>query len=862
MQRLEDGLAAGRPLTLISAPAGYGKSTLISEWTSRSELLVTWLALEEVDDDPLRFFTYFIAALQRVDASLGGDVLTLLLAGQLPPQEVIITTLANDLIRVKQNFVCVLDDFQTIQDQSIHSVLNALLTHQPGCLHLVIITREDPPFPLARMRARNQLTEVRAADLRFNREEMNRFLKDVMGLVLSETDITLLQERTEGWIAGLQLAGLSLQGRTDPSAFVESLSGSHRFILGYLAEEVLKSQPLQVQEFLLQTALLSRLTGSLCDAVTGQTDGAVQLEKLLAANLFLIPLDDEQRWYRYHHLFADLLRIQLQRTNPECVTELHLRAGYWYKDHHQPAESIEHLLAAGDYSQVVNVLEEEIWSLLNQGFVRKIEGWMQILPLEWRTHGPRISLGFAWMHLLRGNFGQIAPYLKQAEASLLNLNPSSQESSSLQAECLALHANLMQAQGKIPEALEAARHALQLLKADNFRVAGLAYLGLGAAHRQVPDYEKAVDALQNAIRTSRISGDLVTGMLAVAHITLMSLQHGRLRFAADTALQAIDWLERSETAPPPLAGAIYGALGLIYYEWNQVEKAREYLLRGIKLSTFSGHNASLIYTKTSLARLQQTENNLEEALKNIHEAEELLQFGAPDWVRPGLLYRQVGLLLAMGNSPEAEMLLRQSGITLKDAVNHQTEETHLAYLRFLLHQANGRTLQEGLELAERIIASAQSGQRRGIYIQALILGALLQNTSGDSSAGLDWLEKALEMSESEGCIRVFVEEGAALAALLGKIHHSSYATKLLALFPISAEAHKPVPGEDSLIEPLTERELEVLRLLATGLKYTEMANQLVVSVNTVRFHIKRIYAKLGVEKQAKAIEMARQLGLI
>jgi LuxR family maltose regulon positive regulatory protein len=858
IQRLNDGLSSARPLTLISAPAGYGKSALAAEWVKQTKLPITWLALDMADDEPSRFFLYFISALQKINPSIGEGLAPVLRAGQLPPQETLLTELVNDLLTTKSAFICVLDDFQFIQDKFILDVLYGLLNHQ---LHLVIITREDPALPLARLRVRNQLTEIRANDLRFSGDEIQRFLLNVMRIRLSGKDISLLEERTEGWVAGLQLAGLSMQGRENPSAFVEALSGSHRHILSYLTEEVLNRQSAQIQNFLLQTSILSKLNGDLCNAVTGQADSAALLEQSFTSNLFLIPLDDEGHWYRYHHLFAELLLDQLRRASPEQITELHQRASQWYENHHMYSDAIEHALAAEDFSRVMDLLETHVWGLLNEGYARRVEAWMQSIPLEKRAQSPHISLGFAWMHMLRGRFGQVVPYLKQAESALENM-PESKDTISMQAECFALQSNLMQAQGKIPESIEAAQRALQIIDPESFKVRGLAYLGLGAGYRQAVDFDKAVDALQQAIRVSHESGDLVTGTLATTHLVLMCLQHGRLRFAAEVGSKTIEWLEHSEAASPPIVGSVYGALGLVYYEWDQIEKAREYFQRGIHLGMSSGHNASVIYTMINLVRLLQSQGDLDSASKTLSDALELFQTGAPGWLRPGLIARQVNLYLAQNNITEAETVLRQSNVLIDDEVAHSTDEIHIAYLRLLLERGEDADLNQGVALAARIISLSESRQRDSASMQALTLGALLHTKLGDSKTSLVWLERALALAEPEGYLRLFVDEGLPLAALLYRLPNSAYAKKLLDFFPSPPQGTKTHRSNDELIEPLTERELEILRLFADGLKYAEIAEQLVVSVNTVRYHVKGIYGKLSVDKQSKAVERARALGLI
>jgi LuxR family maltose regulon positive regulatory protein len=648
-----------------------------------------------------------------------------------------------------------------------------------------------------------------------------------------------------------------MQGRDNPAAVISSLSGGHRHILSYLTEEVLKKQTPSVQDFLLQTSILSKLNADLCNAVTRRSDAAALLEQLLASNLFLIPLDDEGCWYRYHHLFADLLLGILSRSQPKLLKELHIRSAEWLEHQHMPLDAIDHALAAEDFARAAALLEAHTWTLLNQGYVRRVETWMQSLPAEWRAQSLRTNLGFAWMHLLRGKFAQVLPHLQQVETALENASVNDD----LRAEYLALKANLMQSQGRIPDAIEQAQKALTIAPAANVRVLGLAYLGLGAGYRQAVQFDQALDALQQAIRFSRESGDSVTGALATTHLILMGLQHGRLRFAEDISLQMIEQMERLVGAVPPIIGAVYGALGLVHYERNQIERAREHFLRGIQLGTFLGHHASLVYTKLNLARLLQAEGDLDGVAQNLRETMDLIQTGAPGWLKPNWLARQVQYDLAVDNLMEAESVLRQSGVTAGQ-VTHAADEIQLAYVRIMLRRGKEADLKDGIQLAEKVLALAESGQRNNTSMQALVLGALIHDKLGDAKSASAWMERALALGEPEGYNRLFVDEGAAVASILQRLAKTDYIRALLAAIP-AAERPSPKPRPaDGLIEPLSERELEVLHLLVHGLKYTEIAEQLVVSVNTVRFHIKSMYGKLSVDKQAKAIERARDLGLI
>jgi LuxR family maltose regulon positive regulatory protein len=851
---LQAGLEAAHPLSLISAPAGYGKSTLAAQWLAQVERPVAWLSLEAIDDEPLRFFNYFVAALQRLDPQIGAELAPALAAGQLPPPEVLLTTLVNDLVRAETPGLVALDDFQSIQDQDILHALQGLLTHRPPHFHLLLITREDPALPLARWRAKNRLTEIRAADLRFDVEETARFLRGGMGLNLAERDMARLVERTEGWAAGLQLAALAMQsplsprGRADPAAFVRSLSGSHRFILSYLTEEVLKRQPPAVQEFLLRTAILSQLNGDLCDALTGRDDSAALLETLLAANLFLIPLDEEGRWYRYHHLFADLLRTELRRTHPDGIPALHRRASRWFEAHHRPAEAIEHALAAEDFERVMVLLETHLWHLLIEGATGRIEGWMEVLSAEQRIRSPRVSLGLAWMYLLRGQFEGVIPYWQRAAAALAD----EPDRTALRAECLALEANLRQFQGDVHAALKAGQRALALVKPEDRRVVGLANLALGGAHRQAGDFAPALEALQNTIRASQVAGDAVSVMLAISHLTLMSLQHGRLHLAADVAAQALAWLKRAAPAPPPIVGAVYGALGRIHYEWGRVEEARAHFERGIHLGTLSGHTASVIYAQVNLAQLAQAAGDLPAAEKRLAEAEALFQRGGPDWLRAALIAGQASLQVAQGRLVEAEAALRRSGVTMETPVTHRTDALHLAWLRLLAAQRSP----QADELARRIVRAAEAGERDGTRVQALVLGALLP--TADVETRRDRLARALALAAPEGYVRTFVDAGPPLAALLRQMECTPYVERLLTHFPTLRGAD----AGGALVEPLTEREWEVLHLLDEGLTYAEIAAQLVVSINTVRYHVKALYGKLGVRRRSDAVERARTVGLL
>jgi LuxR family transcriptional regulator, maltose regulon positive regulatory protein len=832
LAQLENGLREQRKLTLISAPAGYGKSVITAEWLFgkthgqrvEDEIRPQWLSLDASDDKAERFFSYFLAALRQGDKTFCADLVAVLDSGQFPPIDVLVMTLVNEMLAWKNCHVCVLDDFHHIQDSKILDALTALLTHQPPNFHLVLVTREDPPLPLARLRARGQLTELRAADLRFSDAESDSFLREGMGLELSAEDIVRLTERTEGWVAGLQLAGLSLKGRENPGAFVQTLSGSHRFILDYLTEEALKTQPPDVQDFLLETSILPRLSGDLCNAVSGRSDSASLLERLLAANLFIIPLDDEGHWYRYHHLFAELLQHKLRRERADRLSELNQRASLWHESQGDPGSAIEHGLQAADYERVAVLMERHHWDLINQGHGRAMETWLQAIPAALHVNCPQIYLSIVWGQMLRGDFAQMEPYLAMAQSGLANLPPDTLEMRVAQADMFVLNSTLARVHGNLSEALELAEKARALVPSNDLRLAGLTSLAFGAAYRQMGKFEQAGEHLLAAIQSANAINDHTTAMVSMAHLSLMLWPLGRLRYVAEQAEQAIVRAESVSGIAPLMIGAVHAVLGQIYYEWNRLEDARESLLHGIRLAALSGHSASLVYGKVHLSRLHLGQGDLENAAQYLREAEEVLNNNTtPAWVRPDWLAQKVSLLVAQGNLKEAETALKSGGIPAEAPVTYRTDVIHLAWLRWMIASRH----LDAFSLAERIVQSAEAEGRNGTLIYALLLGAR-------AGGGQEWMARARQLGEPEGYQRVFIDE---------------------------AFEDQPAISQE-LIEQLTERELEVLRLMTEGLTYAKMAERLVVSVNTVRYHVKGVYGKLGVEKQVQAVKRGRELGLI
>lgn len=888
IQKLNAGLGIGHQLFLVSAPAGFGKTNCVSEWlNSLDGWPVTWLSLDVSDDDPGRFFSYLIAALQKVDADLGQEIESVLRSGQLPPGEIISTILINDALELEDRFVLILDDFHVIQDRFILGVLENLVTNLPPTLHLVLVTREDPSLPLAQLRANNKLTEIRAKDLRFSTHDIEHFLTDTMGLSLSEADINILEEKTEGWVVGLQLAGLSIRDQDDPSGFITALSGSHRHILSYLTEEVLKHQPEEIQQFLLQTSILDKLNGDLCNAITERSDSNALLEQLFHANLFLVPLDDEGRWYRYHHLFADLLRTR----QGNITAELHQRASHWYAQAGMASEAIQHALSSGDYALAVDLLETHAMGMIMQGYAKTVSAWVQAIPDELDLQSPRASLALAWTHILRGAYAQASEYLEQLYVSPANAS-SRTENNSIRAEWLVLHSLILYRQGKREECRTTATKALEISPAQDSRVRSLAYYALASAYLSLEDYPNAIDSYQMSIQHGRAGNNPMAETMSTVALAGMFLEHGQLHQAFEIASQEVERIERSGVLYP-ISAVVYAALGDSYYQWYKLEEARHYLQRALHLSTLGGTITVAIFCHVMLARQLQIEGKLEAAASEIQTALDMIPLEAPDYTWQEAIVQQVSIYLARDRSAAVEMALQRYGFSFGSQFSHpdlppgnsvpySLGRLYNSALHVLLHQAqtdnNPTNLKLGIKLTNQLLPRAFEGKQLFVALEALLLRAQMHAAIGDKQSSQSDYIQALELAEPEDFISIFVEYGQPVADALrdllernqfGKVK-LGYVKRILEAFSTARQEHRdgPAPvsstgtGPMALIDPLTDREMDVLHLMTEGLKYKEIAEKLFISQNTVRFHVKAIYGKLSVNNRTQAIERARQLRIL
>jgi LuxR family maltose regulon positive regulatory protein len=892
--RLTSRMNAGSQgkLTVVSAPAGFGKTTLLSEWVRQSERPSAWVSLDDGDNELVRFLTYLIAALQGLDEGIGVDTQAALGASQTPPVETLITILINDIAAVESEFTLILDDCHQIDAQPILDALDLLLDHLPANIHLVMSGRVDPLLHLSRLRVGGQLTEIRQDDLRFTKAEVAAFLNDLMGLDLSPEDIAALEVRTEGWIAALQLAALSLQGRHDRKEFITAFSGSHHYIIDYLVDEVLSRQPEAIQTFLCETSILERFCASLCDAVL-ETEASHQiLHKLEKANLFLVPLDDERRWYRYHHLFADFLGQRLRESGPERIPELHRRAGAWYAQNGLTPEAIAHSLVAKDLEQAARLIDQAFNDMCIRGeYYSTMLGWLAALPEEILRARPHLGITYAWMLSITQQIDAVEPRLREVERLAAGQLPAE-----LQLQIAVIRPELARHRNDVTRSIELSHQVLEALEENPSESNLLAHTGvvfnLGWAHLVEGNVVKARQRFSEALALSRAAHSITLTLDAVRGLAQVQIMGGQLHQAAETyrqGLQVANTFGNQNEQSVPAAAQIHLGLGDLLREWNRLDEATRHLAQGIEL----GQRCQILAVDLRdghiyQARLKQAQGDIDGALEAIREAEQLAQayqtvpgFGGPIAAcRARLMLVQArsiggdfdpGHLEAVGGWAEAR------GVSVNSSINSLDEESeHLIWVRLLIAQNEP---DQALHLLTRLLLAAEDGGRRGHVIEIQILQALAQGALGEPQRALNHLQRALSLAEPQGYVRTFVDEGAPMAALLHKAAAGGlapdYANKLLAAFGAEGQRGRgaeeyqiipspppPSPPSPWPLEPLSKRECEVLRLLATELSGPEIAGELTVALSTVRYHTNNIYCKLFVHNRRAAIRRAEELSLL
>ena len=883
-ERLDRGIAS--KLMLVSAPAGFGKTTLLTEWlaagpaTSADERLVAWLSLDRGDNDPASFWTYVIAALRTVASGVGESALALLQAPRSPPVETVLTALLNDLGATPGDIVLVLDDYHVVDARDVQDGMAFLLDHLPPQLHVVIAGRADPALPLARLRSRGELVEIRAAELRFTPDEAAAYLNEMMGLQLTARDVAALEGRTEGWIAALQLAALSMQGRDDVAGFIAGFAGDDRYVVDYLGEEVLQRQSDRVQAFLLQTSILGRLSGPLCDAVTGQDGSKAMLAALDRGNLFLVPLDDRRRWYRYHQLFADVLHARLLDEQPGQVPDLHRRASAWYQQNGEPSEAISHALAAGDFGRAADLVELAIPAMRRSRQEATVRGWLELLPDEVVRVRPVLSVHFAGELLARGELEGVEARLRDAERWLdttagICRGPQAplaemvvvddDEFRRLPAGIEVYRAALAMARGDVPGTVRHARRTLELSPADEHlgRASAAGFLGL--ASWASGDLEAGHSAYAECMAGLRRAGYIADTFGCAIALADIRRAQGRLGEAMRTYEQALQRASQPGGAVLRGTADMYVGMSEVCRERGDLPAATRHLLRSQELGEHTGLPQNRYRWRVAMARIRQAEGDLGGALDLLNEAERLYVGDFFPNVRPVPALR-ARVRVAQGEWGEALGWAREQGLSVDDDLSYLREFEHITLARVLLARYQDEraeaSLHEATRLLDRLLRAAEEGARTGSVLEILVLQALARQARGDIPAALAALQRALTLAEPEGYVRIFVEEGPPMASLLRAAAKQgiapSYVRRLLAAVSNTEDS---TPVSQALIEPLSERELDVLRLLGTDLGGPDIARELVVSLNTVRTHTKNIYAKLAVTNRRAAVRRAAELGL-
>ncbi|HWI55426.1 MAG TPA: LuxR C-terminal-related transcriptional regulator [Desulfobacteria bacterium] len=854
IQKINQGLAQGCKLTLVSAPAGYGKTTLITEWLKTLDRGYAWLSMDAGDNNPQRFFTYLVAALQTIVKELGEEVGNLLRSPQLPAPETIATLLINQVVDKGESIAMVLDDYHLITNEYLNRTLEFIIENSPDIFHIVIATRHDPVLPLGRWRGRNKLTELRIDDLRFNDKEAEAFFSQTMQLSLKDSHVFSLKNRTEGWIAGLQLAALSLRGREERGVneFVEKFSGSHRYVIDYLFEEVLRLQKDEIKEFLCKTAVLGRMCPSLCDELMGRNDTKNILISLEQTNLFLIPLDEKRQWYRYHHLFADFLRTELKE---EQEPGLHQKASEWFESNGYKTEAIEHSLAAGDVDNAVRQIKEQTNNSLMNGELFTLIGWLDSLPEKLVRDDSELCSYKACAHFLVAQIDKALYYINVFRQIKQVDRLSDGRVKALEA----WFANIRE--DKIT--IELATEAIDLMGDEDLGLKVFALVALAQVQRSTGNLTESTKAFTEALKISTDECYSLSVCTVLMDLVYNYYIQGNLQKAIQLCL---DTLEGKSTGSKPLpeAGILNIPLSLFYYETNRLKLAEKTVNKAIDacrrmaMSKIFGGDA-----ERTLARIRYLQGCPEEALT-------ILQEGLKGAKASGLSIAalrfegiQADLLLRMGKVSRVEEWIKRSGLSLEDELTSLKEQPYLVYVRFLLTQKLWPEAQALLAKLEKF----SRGQRKGRLINILVLKAILKNTLGDADEAKRILGEAVSSAAPQNYRRSFLEEGEQVFKMLPFVqdYAPEFVAGLIEDFKLELSLCpevKPTNAAVGLIESLSDREIEVLRLVAAGLSNADISRKLFISLGTVKWHINHIFAKLGVKNRTQAVNKAKELEII
>jgi LuxR family maltose regulon positive regulatory protein len=880
----------GCKLILISAPAGFGKTTLVGEWVQamgRADppMAIAWLSLDEGDSDPARFLAYFIAALNQaegIEAALGKGSLSMLQSPQPPPIEAVLTPLINEIATIPDRMIFVLDDYHVLESTLVDEVLTFLLEYLPPQIHLVIASREDPHLSLSRLRARGQMTELRAMDLRFTTSEAAEFLNQTMGLSLSSEDIAALETRTEGWIAGLQLAAISMQGHEDASHLIKAFTGSHKLIQDFLIEEVLGQQSERIQKFLLQTSILDQLTGSICDALTHQSNSQSILESLERANLFIIPQDDERRCFRYHHLFADLLRLRLRQTQPEQLLVLHSQASKWYEKNGFADEAIAHALHAEDFERAVYLIEQHVDTIWAHGEYTKLRRWLVGLPDELVLSRPQLCIFQAWELFASGQLDAAERFLQAAElANDPNTDQASETES--QSQDQPSGSSRLRVRGRaaaiqawmdayrrhnIAGLIQHLRQALEYLPDQDSHWRGAVATTLGDVYAFSGDLPAAYQARLVAMKACEAAGNTYHFMYNSAKLALNLKAQGRLLQVQELCQQRVRFANESGMSQAAVVGWLLAIWGEGLAELNDLDRALDLVEKSIELTEHGGDVGMLGWSYLGLTRVLFARGDMAGAEKIVQKMNKKTQESiVPTWIMNLNAAWQSRIWLAQGKLDAAAQWVRERGLEPDKSPSYLNKYKYLTLARILIAQGQE---EESTRLLQGMLEESEVGGDTTRAIEILILQALALHAGGDANRAMQVLERALTLAEPRGFYRIFVDEGPSMAPLLYQALDRGiapdYANRLLQAFPIDepqqVEPSVSQVSESGYIEPLSEREIEVLQLIAEGLTNPEIAARLILSLYTVKSHTRNIYGKLDVNNRTQAVTKARTLGIL
>lgn len=869
--RLTDKLNAGLKsrVILISAPAGFGKTTLISAWADQLKIKSAWFSIDTGDNDPNRFFTYCLASLQNINPDFGKPTSSLLQSPQAPSLDLIIANFINDVAASLGETVLILDDFHLIESKEIHTVMDYLVENLPANLKLVVMSRQDPPWHLSRLRVRNHLSELREADLRFTVDEAFDFFRDSMKLELTQNDIEALESRTEGWIASLQLAGLAMQGRKDISSFISDFTGSHSYIVDYLTEEVLQYQKDNVQEFLLKTSILNRFCSGLCDAVTGRTDSSELLDELLKLKLFVIPLSDTRIWYRYHHLFSDLLQYRLSQTYPDIIKDLHIRASIWFEENGLIEEAFYHAIQGDDYESAADLIESVSVNTLMRGEIVTLQKWISQVPDDVINARALICICRAWIYNISGELQKVEPEVSKAEIAVREGQKRYNETevANIKGHIVLLRSYYFSPfyTGNPDNILKHRKLLLEAkanLKTDNPIILSILELVLGGTYFFTCEWNNAIQNFRSAQYYGEISGNHLVTYAAINNQADILIFQGKLREAYHLVSSTINETTKKYGRLFPPLSFVYLAMGKLLYEMNNISAAEEYFLLCVKLTNSIANPALYIMALLQLAYIKQVEGKTKEAKSNLQQAEEVGRINT-------IYLREITV-----DSFKTRVFLFQKNFknTLSWIEKFRKDPMTKAGLFSQAKLIIAKTYialnenDKALLLLSELKESSEIFEAKGWLIESYILEALAFDNEGETDRAIESIRKALTLAEPEGYFRLFIDQGNKMQELLENVlaiypddesFSAGYVSSLIK--QINSENNS---NGQSMDEPLSDREIEVLRLLSAGFSNQAIADKLFVAIGTIKKHTHSIYQKFNVDSRTRAIKKARELNII